>query len=85
MMDNIRATVEGEWCTLKRVKGLCMDNIVRLGPVVYIGAIKTAANQGHYNTNGEVVGVQQSDNSKWPKCSITYIHNQNNAIQTYTY
>ncbi len=33
-----------------------MDHIVKLEPVVYSGAMKTTANQGHYNTNGEVEG-----------------------------
>ncbi len=39
-----------------RVKGLCKDHIVKLGPVVDSGAMKIAANQRYYNTNGEVEG-----------------------------
>ncbi len=39
-----------------RVKGLCKDNIVKMRPVVYSGAMTIAADQGHYNTNGEVEG-----------------------------
>ncbi len=39
-----------------RVKRLCKDHIVQLGPVVYSGAMKIAANEGHYNTNGEEEG-----------------------------
>ncbi len=39
-----------------RVKGLCKDHIVKVGPGVYNGAMKIAANQGHYNTDGEVGG-----------------------------
>ncbi len=38
------------------MKGLCKDHIVKLGPVIYNGAMQIAANQGHYNTNGEVEG-----------------------------
>ncbi len=33
--------------TEARVKGLCNNHIVKLAPMVYSGAIETAANQGH--------------------------------------
>ncbi len=39
-----------------RVKGLCKDHIVKLGPVVDSGAMKIAAIQGYYNISGEVEG-----------------------------
>ncbi len=40
-----------------RVKGLCKAYIVKLGPMVY--SQKIAAIQEHYNTNGEVGGLQE--------------------------
>ncbi len=70
MVNSISATVEGEWYTLKGVKGLCTNHIVKMGPVVYSGAMKTAANQGHYNTNGKVEGPSAKGNSKWPITAI---------------
>ncbi len=33
--------------TEARVKGLCKDNIVKLDPMVYSGAMEISANQGH--------------------------------------
>ncbi len=42
-----------------RVNGLCKDHIIKLGTVVYSGATKIAANQGHYNINGAFYKGQQ--------------------------
>ncbi len=40
--------------TKARVKGLYKDHIVKLGPIVYSGAMEIAGNQERYNTNGEM-------------------------------
>ncbi len=51
MVDSIR-TKRGSG--MMHIKELYKDHIIKLGLVVYSGAMKIVSHQGHYNTNGEM-------------------------------
>ncbi len=54
----------------------------KAGTSVYRGAMEIAAHQGHIQHKLGSGGAFRKGimYSKWPKCLIVYIHNQNNAI-----